>query len=723
MYYANISNNIFLLPGRLRIHIQELKGNQEYAEKINYHLSNTNGVYSVSANAYTGNILIFFDEREVNIFSLEHFIYDACHRNLPHEDKPIDTSSHALREQDEIKEGFEKVIFCGSILVGIMIKQLFYGRSPLAADYGIFTIAAMTTLVTGFPFLRKGIGHIKKTGLLNCDLLLSISAFTCIVLRESTLSLFIITMVYLSETISKYFDFQSRKMIQALLKQRRGFVYKLKENEKILIPYEAVQEGDRITLEAGEFIPIDGEVLRGNGTLNHAILTGESILRHVRRGDKIYSGTILEDGEIEVHVLKTGDTTEYRKILKLVDTSWKKNLDFENTIDPYYHKMMPFTVFASFISFAVTRDPMMLLSVLLVACPKPAYTATPMALRTAIMNAYANGILIKRPRSIEDISKLNKVVFDKTGTLTTGKPKVRDIIKIGNIDEERILSIAASCERENRHPIATAIRTEAEGRGIQLLDVTDLEYLIGKGVKGKLDGKLVLIGNKKMMTHYHVSMADFKTKEKKLKHFGQSPVYVVDDHRVIGLIGIQDILKKDGLSSVERIRELGISHIEIISGDESEIVNQIGLEIGADMYQGNMLPEDKIKWISKLRDRGEVVAMVGDGINDCPALSKADIGIAITDRGNHDAAICADIVITNGSMHSIPSIIDLGKHTMENIYQNHTLSIGMNTIGIILALTKTIGPFTASLYNDIHTLFIMINSMRPIRYKMNYLDR
>ncbi|MDF2545532.1 MAG: hypothetical protein K0R93_430 [Anaerosolibacter sp.] len=723
MYYANVANNKFVLPGRVRIFIEGLKGNSAYAEKITCHLSEEKGVYKVTANHYTGNILIFFDEKETNILTLEDLIYNARHVNISNHAYALIESYQEIQPKDQVRTGINKVVLCGSILTGIMIKQILFGRTVLAQDEVIFTIATVTTLVTGFPIFKKGIDRIQINGRWNCNLLLSILSLTCIVLRESTLGLFIITMIYLSETVVAYLDEQSKKMIQDLLRHRRGFVYKIEDGQKVQISYEDIKKGDRVLFQSGEFIPIDGEVMKGNGAVNYAILTGESSPHYVHTGEPVYSGTTLEDGEIEVRVLATGDTTEYRKILKMIEASWKEKLNFEDTVDQYYHKMMPYTVLASLAGFAFTRDPMMLLSLLLVACPKPAYAATPMALKAAIMNAYAHGIYIKRPKSIESMNKVDKIIFDKTGTLTYGKPQVRDIIKIGENTEEKILSIAASCEGQNQHPVAKALQKEAEHRGIHLQNVDSLDYQIGKGIIGKVDGKEVLVGNKEMLIAHNVRVSDFKSKEKKLKQSGQSPIYVVYDKAVIGLIGVQDELRGESFLTLEEIRGTGPIDIEILSGDENEIVNQMGRAMGADFYRGSMLPQEKNERIKGLRNSGKVVAMVGDGINDCPALSRADVGIAISNGDNHDAAAGADMVVVNENMYSIPSIMDLSKHTMNNIYQNHTLSMGLNFVGIVLVLSNRIGPFGASLYKDIHSLIIMLNGMRPLRYEMKYLDR
>lgn len=723
MYYANAANNKFVLPGRVRIHIQGLKDDPSYAEKISYHLSNVKGVYRVTANYYTGNVLIFFDEKDTNILTLEDLIYDARHMNISNDAYDLVESYQEIHPKDEVRTGVYKVVLCGSILTGIMIKQLFLGRTALAKDGVIFTIATVTTLVTGFPIFKKGIDRIQINGRWNCNLLLSILSLTCIVLRESTLALFIITMGYLSETIIDYLDEESKKMIQDLLRHRRGFVYKVEDGQKIQISYEEIQKGDRVIFQLGEFIPIDGEVIKGSGALNHAILTGESSPHYVHTGEPVYSGTTLEDGEIEVRVLATGDTTEYRKILKMIEASWKEKLPFEDTVDQYYHKMMPYTVLASLAGFAFTRDPMMLLSVLLVACPKPAYAVTPMALKAAIMNAYAHGIYIKRPKSIESMSKVDKIIFDKTGTLTYGKPQVRDIIKIGENTEEKILTIAASCEGQNQHPVAKALQRAAEHRGIHLQKVVPLDYQVGKGISGKMNGREVLVGNKEMLIAHNVRVSDFKSKERKLKQSGQSPIYVSYDNAVIGLIGVQDELREEMFSSLEEIRGTRSIDIEILSGDINEIVNQVGQAVGADFYQGSMLPQEKNERIKGLRNRGKVVAMVGDGINDCPALSKADVGIAISNGDNHDAAAGADVVVVNENMYSIPSVMDLSKHMMSNIYQTHTLSMGLNIVGIALAITNRIGPFGASLYKDIHSLIVMLNGMKPLRYEMKYLDR
>ncbi|WP_273227520.1 HAD-IC family P-type ATPase [Geosporobacter ferrireducens] len=611
MYYANASGNKFILPGRLRIYIKDLKDNPAYGERIKRLLSEIIGIHSITANHFTGKVLVYFDEKKIDVNTIETQILQAKVLDLHfignEEDMLQVITKTGIFKQPE----FRRTLIAGTVLIGILIKQFVFGRTSLAENYDIFTAAAATTILTGYPLFKKGIGRYNEKGKVNYELMLSITAFACILLRESTLSLFVVTTAYLSEAIMTYIDKCSKKMFEDLFKNRSEKVHKLIEGESVEIDYDEIQLGDLLQLRSGDFLPVDGDVYAGEGILNQKALNGESLPHIVKIGDKVYAGTIVDQGNLLIKVEKVGQETEYRKILALVDGTWKDQDSFQNVVEQHYHRWMPYVAGMSFISFILTGDIMVLITLLLIACPKPAYHATPIAIRTAFIKAYTEGIFIRNPNAIEWSSKATRVVFDKTGTLTMGNPPA----------------------------------------------------------------------------------------------------------------GIQDLLRMESGLSIEALRSQGIHNFEILSGDKREIVEKTASELGIDCYQWGVSPKNKAEIIQAAVDRGDITIMVGDGINDGPALSRAHVGIMLGEKPDLNILSGVDVILFNNNILSVPRFIDLSRCTIKNINQSHNLSLGMNIFGALLVLTNGISPFFASFYKDINSLIVLLNAMRLSRVPVKYLNR
>ncbi|MFZ5969242.1 MAG: heavy metal translocating P-type ATPase [Bacillota bacterium] len=646
MYYANLSDSIFSLPGRARIKVGCLKKNEPYAERIERVLSQTQGIHSVETNIYTGTVLILYEEDSIGLQKILEQIAKAKQMILSPAKELFPYSMNFTREKQEYRKSIMKFAVSSTVLTGVVIKQFVFGRNSISSSMGIFAVSVGVTAFAGYPMLKRGLETLVQKGRLNADLILSICAWTCILLRECTLSLLVITMIYFNEVIMLHLINRLEKQLRNLLKHRRGTIRKLTGNEEIEVLYE-----------------------------------------------EICSGDILEDDPI-----------------------------FENALCKYYHRFLPFVLLGSLAYFIMSRDVWWFLTMVLVACPKPNHLIASTAVRTAAMNAYANGIYVKEPRKLLALSRADTLIFDKTGTLTENKLKAKDILEAGNYGQEKILMIAASCEKHNRHPIASAIVEEAEGRGIHLKETKLLDYEIGRGIACIIDEKKAFVGNKEWMKQHNIAVKSHEIKERKLKHLGQSPLYVAYHGRVIGLIGIKDQIRWEALSTVEYIREQGILDIEIMSGDTSDIVENTAREVNIHQFYGEMTPSMKTGRIKELREEGRQVVMVGDGINDLPALRNADVGIAIANQKYYCPIDGADMIIMNDKISSIPSMIDLGFYTAENAYQNNILFFGINIIGIILAATKVLTPFMGVMYRDINNLIVFLNAMRPGKYNIKYLD-
>ena len=610
MYYANAADNKFILPGRLRIYIKELKNNPIYCERIHCLLSKTIGIHSVKANHFTGKVLVYFDEKKIDVSTLENLMMEAQHLNIiPAGSAKYPTSDGIMTKLLKQKE-FKRVVIAGTVLTGILVKQIFFGRTTLAEDYRIFTIASAATILTGYPLFKKGIDRLQQRGI-NYELILSFCAFSCILLRESTLSLFVITTAYLSEAIMKTMEQHSMKFLEECFHNGNTKVYKLVEGQPLEISYDAIVPGDMLLFTAGDFLPVDGEISSGEAVICQKSFNGESMPHGVKTGDKVYAGTKIAHGSIQIIVKAVGEDTEYSKILSLLDNTWKTKWQLENRVDQSYHQWMPLAAVLSFIGFAVTGDIMILITLLLIACPKPAYHATPIAIRTAMTRAYMEGIVIKNPYVIEKSSKASRVIFDKTGTLTLGR-------------------------EEN---------------------------------------------------------------------------------------GTQDPLRRESIKAINLLKMQGLRNFEILSGDRREFVEKIASELGIENYQGGLSAKDKALRVQAAKEEGNIIMMVGDGINDVPALNHAHVGILMTEHPDPNMLPCADVLLLNNNILSVPRLIDLSRCTMDNINQSYRLSISMNFFGVLLVLINGINPFFASFYKDINSLLVLLNAMRLSKTPLKYLNR
>lgn len=602
MYYANTQGNKFILPGRLRIGINMLKGNRKYAERINTYVAMVNGIKSVNANYYTGNVLVLFDERLIDASRVEFLI-----------NKVITLQKHIGKEHNNVIES------------DLELKPL--EERPLVGSAAIVPAMQLT---------RK-------------QMLFAMSALICIVLGQSSLCLFIFLTAYAGRRIKKYHEERFRN-------------------------------------------------------------TAKKLLRHINT-EKVDENIIV------------AKTEEYDNLINRIGSMQDWQLEVKSRVNRFEQKIVPLVYIGSMVSLLLLRNIASLIALFMIFLYYPAHYAALMPFKYASIKAYLNEIIFKDLSKLETVGKLDIAVFDKTGTLTTGTPQVVEIIPAGRNTNEKVLSIAASGEMQNNHPIAKALVHEASSKNARLLEATGVVLYPGKGITCSIEGKPVVIGSKRLMLEKNINTKSYVIKERRLKHTGCSPIFVAYNHKVIGIIAIRDVLRPESVSAIEAIRETGLSAIDIISGDSEELTAETALQLGASTYKGNLLPVEKAERIIELREKQKKVGMVGDGLSDCIAMENSDIAIAVTQIPDSPAAACSHMVVENNNLMSIPSIIDLSKYTMENIYQNYTISTGLSIIGIILALSNSISPYSAVLYGGLGNLLILLNSLKTSRYKMKYLDK
>lgn len=541
----------------------------------------------------------------------------------------------------------------------------------------------------------------------------------------------IITLVLLG----KYFESRAKGKTGEAIKKLMGLSPKtaiiVKNDKEVEIPIEEVEVGDVIVVKPGSKIPVDGTVIEGYTSVDESMLTGESMPVEKNIGSKVVGASINKNGTIKFKAEKVGSDTAISQIIKLVEDAQGSKAPIAKLADIIAGYFVPVVVVIAIISglswfiagkgavFSLT----VFISVLVIACPCALGLATPTAIMVGTGKGAENGILIKGGEALETTHKINTIVFDKTGTITEGKPVVTDIITYGDITSEELLKLAASAEKSSEHPLGEAIVKECEDKKLELYKLDKFMAIPGHGIEVVIDGNEILLGNKKLMTSKNIDLVDLEFKSDKLASEGKTPMYVAINNKISGIIAVADVVKENSAKAIKKLHDMGIE-VVMITGDNKKTAKAIASQVGIDRVLAEVLPQDKSMEVKKLQDEGKFVAMVGDGINDAPALAQADIGIAIG-SGTDVAMESADIVLMRSDLLDVPTAIRLSKSTMTNIKENLFWAFGYNVIGIPVAAGllylfggPLLNPVIAALAMAFSSTSVLLNALRLKRFKV-----
>jgi Cu+-exporting ATPase len=535
-------------------------------------------------------------------------------------------------------------------------------------------------------------------------------------------------------SLGKYLEALAKGKTSEAIKKLMGLAPKtatvLQNGKEIEIPIEEVEVEDIILVKPGEKVPVDGVVTEGLTSVDESMLTGESIPVEKKIGDSVVGASINKNGLIKFKATKVGKDTALSQIIKLVEEAQGEKAPIAKLADVISGYFVPIVITVAVISglawyisgqsviFSLT----MFISVLVIACPCALGLATPTAIMVGTGKGAENGILIKGGEALETVHKIDTIVFDKTGTITEGKPKLTDIIPMDGISEEEILKLAASAEKGSEHPLGEAIVKSAEDRGIDIKKVDSFEAIPGHGIKAGMDGADILLGNKKLMKDNGIDLLDLEKISNELADAGKTPMYIAKDNNILGIVGVADIVKQSSKKAILKLHSMGIE-VAMITGDNKSTAMAISKEVGIDRTLSEVLPQDKANEIKKLQKESKKVAMVGDGINDAPALAQADIGIAIG-SGTDVAIESADIVLMKSDLMDVSTAIELSQKTIKNIKENLFWAFGYNIIGIPIAAGLLYIPFGIKLNPmisaaamSLSSVSVVTNALRLKRFK------
>ena len=502
----------------------------------------------------------------------------------------------------------------------------------------------------------------------------------------------------------------------------------LRDGKELEIPLEELEKGDIAVVRAGASVPADGVILKGGGAVDESAITGESIPSEKAEGSKMTGGTVLKSGYVEMKVQSVGEETTLSGIIRLVDEATSSKAPIAKMADKVSGVFVPVVICIAIITalvwiltgqsfeFALSKA----IAVLVISCPCALGLATPTAIMVGTGRGAQNGILIKSAESLENMHDINAVILDKTGTITKGKPEVTDVV-----GSEDLLSIAASLEKPSEHPLAVAIVEEAGRKGVRLLPVTDFSQTAGMGVSGIINGKSAEGGNRKLLDRHGLYDEKARALEERLADEGKTPLFFIYDGRLIGTIALSDVVKPTSARAIKEMKAMGI-RTYIVTGDNTRTAKAIQRMVEADEVIAEVLPADKEKEVAKLQGQGYKVAMVGDGINDAPALARADVGIAIG-AGTDIAIESADLVLMRNDLMDVPSAIQLGKATIRNIKQNLMWALLYNSIcipvaaGVLYPAFKIgLSPMIAAFCMSFSSVFVVTNALRLRLFKPKY---
>ena len=536
-------------------------------------------------------------------------------------------------------------------------------------------------------------------------------------------------------TLGKYLEAISKGKTSQAIKKLMGLAPKtatiVRDGKELVIPIDEVIVGDIVIVKPGEKLPVDGEVIEGATAVDEAMLTGESIPVEKTIVSKVIGASINKTGFIKYKATKVGKDTALSQIIKLVEDAQGSKAPIAKMADIIASYFVPIVIGLAILAsigwliagesgvFALT----IFISVLVIACPCALGLATPTAIMVGTGKGAEYGVLIKGGEALEVTHQIDTIVFDKTGTITEGKPVVTDIIT-STILEDELLSIAASSEKGSEHPLGEAIVKSAEERNIQFKEISNFKAIPGHGIQVEIEGKTILLGNKKLMSENSIEVGELGVKSDKLANEGKTPMYIAINNKLEGIIAVADTVKPSSKEAIENLHKMGIK-VAMITGDNKKTADAIAKQVGIDIVLAEVLPEDKANEVKKLQGKGNKVAMVGDGINDAPALAQADIGIAIG-TGTDVAIESANIVLMKGDLRDVTTAIKLSKATIRNIKQNLFWAFGYNVLGIPVAMGvlhifggPLLNPMIGAAAMSLSSVSVLTNALRLRKFNPN----
>lgn len=597
------------------------------------------------------------------------------------------------------------------ILSGMALVISIFNLIPLPFD-----AAWIAILLCGLPIITEAIVGLVTAFDIKADVLVSLALLASVFIGETFAAGEVAFIMQLGALLEDLTVSKARAGIEKLVHLTPQTARLLYPDGERIVPAQLVQVGDRIRVLPGETVPVDGKILSGQTSINQAVMTGESLPVDKTAGDEVYSGTFNQFGAFEMEAAKVGEDSSIQRMIRLVQSADAGKAKIVGLADRWATWIVVIALSAAVLTWMFTGEIIRSVTILVVFCPCALVLATPTAIMAAIGNATKHGFLVREGDALERLSNVNKVAFDKTGTLTNGTPEVVAVETVSDFSSDEIYAYAASAEQLSEHPLGKAIvHCYRKNFRIPLSAPKQFTMIPGQGVSAIVNGKIIKAGNLKLLQENELSHS-LATAAGRYLRKGCTVIYVSADNKLIGYVVLADTIRQESASMIRKILSLDIEPV-LLTGDNQNTAGAIGDNLGIKDIHANCMPEDKLNYIDEYQKNGNVVCMIGDGINDAPALKKSNIGIAMGGIGSDIAVDSADIVLVDDEIRELPHLLALSKKMMTTIKLNLSFSMGLNLFAIALAITGVLNPVVGALVHNAGSVLVILNSAFLLRWK------
>ncbi len=621
-----------------------------------------------------------------------------------------------MKRAYELLSGMKATIVGGVFLAVSLILMLTKTAVPIDPAW-------VTIVVCGYPLLYLAIWRVasnKGMNRITSALLISIAMIASIAIGEMFAAGEVAFIMAIGAILEDRTVERAKKGIKQLINLAPDTGRRIADGKEEIIPAEQIQKGDILRIFPGEAVPVDGEIVAGNTSIDQSIITGESLPVDKAIGDGVFCGTINRFGSIDIRVTQVGENSSLQKLIRLVRESENNKAPMQRIVDKWAAWLVPIALSIAAITYIITRDTIRAVTILVVFCPCALALATPTSIMAAIAQATKHGVIIKSGEALENMGKVNMVAFDKTGTLTHGNLAVSEMISFEDtISAAELLRLTASAEAHSEHPLGKAIVAYAKEQNAAISEVDDFRMIPGKGINVNIDGKRLLCGNTAFLSDNDVALN--KTVQTVLEQFrkqGKATILIARENTVIGIAALSDTPRATVKTMIEELRKTG-TEIMLLTGDHAQTTDYFSEQVGIISVRSELLPENKVEQIQAMQNDGYTVCMIGDGVNDAPALKTASVGVAMGSMGSDIAIEAADIALMGDDIAKIPYLKRLSNATVKLIKGNIALAMAINFVAIILSILGVLGPISGALVHNCGSVLVVLNA--ALLYDRKYI--
>ncbi len=682
----------------------------ECTQHVQHAIAKLPGVQSVDVFLGTEKAIVRLDPAQVDLPEIRAAVQGAGY-DVPASDSPQPApASRGVASTDFNRQLTFLLVSVFAIILSVVIFGEIMGLFDFLNERVPFLLGLALVLAGGYPVFLNVIRATLRRQIIS-HTLMTLGVVAALVVGQWVTAALVVVFMRVGDYVENFTTESARRAVKELTSLAPQTARVERDGAEVEVPVSQVKPGETVVVRPGERIAVDGEVVSGQATVDQSAITGESMPVEAASGTHVFAATIAKLGGLRIRAERIGADTTFGRVVKMVEEAEAHRADVQRLADKVSAWYLPVVAAIAALTFLISRNPLSTAAVLLVACSCSFALATPVAMLASIGASAKRGLLIKGGKYLELLARADVLLVDKTGTLTLGQPQVTDVVSLNGLPRTELLSLAASAERYSEHPLAEAVRALARDEKIKLIEPQDFEAVPGLGVRANIAGRRVVVGNRRM-----IPAADSLSVASDLEAQGKTLLFLESDQQLVGVLAAEDTLRPEVPAALAEARSLGIRHIELLTGDNERTASALAEKLGVS-FRANLLPENKIDVVKEFQAKGHIVVMVGDGVNDAPALAQADVGIAMGAAGTDVAIEAAHIALMREDWNLVPDVMKIAQRTMRVVKMNLAFTTVYNIVGLSLAAFGILPPVLAAAAQSLPDIGIMGNSARMLKQK------